>query len=189
MGGECNYLLRVNPETKHLEFVPDDEWMTPEMLAWDEEGIMVRAALQQLHDHAICCQVLHNLQLHCNLTSGICCCAILQAVHACAVCSYLTCGTCVQLLRGRGLGSGGAICNEKGAGRAADKPMLQLGPLCLRAAAMKDCCRLLFPSAAAGPAERGPDAAGGRSSQAAHASAADTQDSLRGGGPNSAHHL
>lgn len=41
MGGECNYLLRVNPNTKHLEFVQDDEWMTPEMLAWDEEDIKV----------------------------------------------------------------------------------------------------------------------------------------------------
>jgi IMP and pyridine-specific 5'-nucleotidase len=41
MGGECNYLLRVNPHTKHLEFVPDEEWMTPEMLAWDEEDIKV----------------------------------------------------------------------------------------------------------------------------------------------------
>lgn len=42
MGGECNYLLRVNPATKHLEFVPDDDWMTPEMLAWDEEDIKVQ---------------------------------------------------------------------------------------------------------------------------------------------------
>jgi hypothetical protein len=42
MGGECNYLLRVNPRSKQLEFVPDDEWMTPEMLAWDEEDIKVR---------------------------------------------------------------------------------------------------------------------------------------------------
>jgi hypothetical protein len=41
MGGECNYLLRVNPHSKQLEFVPDDEWMTPEMLAWDEEDIKV----------------------------------------------------------------------------------------------------------------------------------------------------
>ena len=39
MGGECNYLLRVNPATKHLEFVSDEEWMPPEMLAWDEEDI------------------------------------------------------------------------------------------------------------------------------------------------------
>ncbi|KAF6251627.1 IMP-specific 5'-nucleotidase-domain-containing protein [Scenedesmus sp. NREL 46B-D3] len=39
MGGECNYLLRVNPHSKQLEFVPDDEWMTPEMLAWDDQDI------------------------------------------------------------------------------------------------------------------------------------------------------
>ncbi len=39
MGGECNYLLRVNPVTKHLEFVPDEEWRTPEMQSWKEEDI------------------------------------------------------------------------------------------------------------------------------------------------------
>ena len=37
MGGECNYLLRVTPESKRLEFVPDDRWKTPAMLAWKEE--------------------------------------------------------------------------------------------------------------------------------------------------------
>jgi IMP and pyridine-specific 5'-nucleotidase len=37
MGGECNYLLRVTPDTKRLEFVPDDEWMTPVMKSWEEE--------------------------------------------------------------------------------------------------------------------------------------------------------
>eukprot|EP00882_Tetradesmus_deserticola_P030504 GHRQ01034285.1.p2 GENE.GHRQ01034285.1~~GHRQ01034285.1.p2 ORF type:complete len:120 (-),score=40.92 GHRQ01034285.1:249-608(-) len=42
MGGECNYLLRVNAHSKHLEFVPDEEWMTPEMLAWDDHDIKVR---------------------------------------------------------------------------------------------------------------------------------------------------
>jgi IMP and pyridine-specific 5'-nucleotidase len=41
MGGECNYLLRVNPATMRLEFVPDDDWQTPEMLAWDEDDIKV----------------------------------------------------------------------------------------------------------------------------------------------------
>jgi hypothetical protein len=60
MGGECNYLLRVNPHSKQLEFVPDDEWMTPEMLAWDEEDIKVKSwpfflfivskELRSLHD-------------------------------------------------------------------------------------------------------------------------------------------
>jgi len=38
MGGECNYLLRVNEECR-LEFVPDEEWMTPYMLSWQEEDI------------------------------------------------------------------------------------------------------------------------------------------------------
>lgn len=39
MGGECNYLLRVTPDTNRLEFVPDDEWKTPEMMSWKEEDI------------------------------------------------------------------------------------------------------------------------------------------------------
>ena len=26
MGGECNYLLRLN-KNYHLEFIPDDEWL------------------------------------------------------------------------------------------------------------------------------------------------------------------
>jgi hypothetical protein len=42
MGGECNYLLRVSPDTKELEFVPHEEWATPEMQSWDEEDITVR---------------------------------------------------------------------------------------------------------------------------------------------------
>ena len=37
MGGECNYLLRVTPDTKRLEFVPDDEWKIPIMKGWREE--------------------------------------------------------------------------------------------------------------------------------------------------------
>ncbi|WIA32869.1 hypothetical protein OEZ86_006043 [Tetradesmus obliquus] len=49
MGGECNYLLRVNPVSKQLEFVPDDEWMTPEMLAWDEEDIKELLDDAQVH--------------------------------------------------------------------------------------------------------------------------------------------
>ncbi|KAL3138405.1 hypothetical protein ABBQ32_006201 [Trebouxia sp. C0010 RCD-2024] len=39
MGGECNYLLRVSPTSKELEFVPDQEWKTPCMQAWQEEDI------------------------------------------------------------------------------------------------------------------------------------------------------
>lgn len=41
MGGECNYLLRVNPTTYRLEFVPEEAWQTPEMLSWDEDDIKV----------------------------------------------------------------------------------------------------------------------------------------------------
>ena len=46
MGGECNYLLRVSPETKHLEFVPDEEWQPEVMKSWDEQYIqeMLREA-------------------------------------------------------------------------------------------------------------------------------------------------
>jgi hypothetical protein len=43
MGGECNYLLRVNPASYRLEFVPEGDWQTPEMLSWDEEDIKVCA--------------------------------------------------------------------------------------------------------------------------------------------------
>ncbi|GBF91062.1 hypothetical protein Rsub_03918 [Raphidocelis subcapitata] len=39
MGGECNYLLRVDPQSYRLEFVPDEEWQTPQMRAWGEEDI------------------------------------------------------------------------------------------------------------------------------------------------------
>lgn len=44
MGGECNYLLRVNPTTYRLEFVPEEAWQTPEMLSWDEDDIKVGRA-------------------------------------------------------------------------------------------------------------------------------------------------
>lgn len=46
MGGECNYLLRVKPGDCHLEFVPDGEWKTKEMLSWKE------SAIQKLLDEA-----------------------------------------------------------------------------------------------------------------------------------------
>lgn len=45
MGGECNYLLHVNRKTQRLEFVPDHEWKTPEMLSWPEKD--VQALLDQ----------------------------------------------------------------------------------------------------------------------------------------------
>lgn len=38
VGGECNYLLRVNSDYK-LEFVPDSEWMSPCMLTWTPADI------------------------------------------------------------------------------------------------------------------------------------------------------
>ncbi|KAI8465948.1 MAG: IMP-specific 5-nucleotidase [Monoraphidium minutum] len=39
MGGECNYLLRVDPATCRLGFVADEEWQTPEMRAWQDADI------------------------------------------------------------------------------------------------------------------------------------------------------
>jgi IMP and pyridine-specific 5'-nucleotidase len=38
MGGECNYLLRVNSNYR-LEFVPDEIWKPEDMLAWREEEV------------------------------------------------------------------------------------------------------------------------------------------------------
>ncbi|KAG0602812.1 hypothetical protein M758_10G043100 [Ceratodon purpureus] len=38
MGGECNYLLHVNSEYR-LEFVPDELWKSPDMLAWGEDEV------------------------------------------------------------------------------------------------------------------------------------------------------
>lgn len=38
MGGECNYLLRVTEEYG-LEFVPDEEWQSQAMRAWEEKDI------------------------------------------------------------------------------------------------------------------------------------------------------
>lgn len=46
LGGECNYLLRYNSASGRLEFVPDDEWKTPDMLSW------TLADIQYTLDHA-----------------------------------------------------------------------------------------------------------------------------------------
>ena len=45
MGGECNYLLRVTPEEKRLEFVPDEEWQLPMMRMWDEKVSNIRSGV------------------------------------------------------------------------------------------------------------------------------------------------
>ena len=39
MGGECNYLLRVEAPEMRLAFVPDAEWKSPTMMAWQEGEI------------------------------------------------------------------------------------------------------------------------------------------------------
>eukprot|EP00951_Prasinocladus_malaysianus_P029678 scaffold275227_cov28-Prasinocladus_malaysianus.AAC.1 len=40
LGGECNYLVRVVPDTYRLEMVPDCEWKSEEMRQWDEKDIV-----------------------------------------------------------------------------------------------------------------------------------------------------
>lgn len=54
MGGECNYLLRLNPSSKELEFVPDHEWKTPCMQGWKDADIkyVLREAEKLLLDTA-----------------------------------------------------------------------------------------------------------------------------------------
>ena len=54
MGGECNYLLRLSPSSKELEFVPDHEWKTPCMQAWQDADIkyVLREAEKLLLDTA-----------------------------------------------------------------------------------------------------------------------------------------
>ena len=48
MGGECNYLLNVD-ENFRLQFVAPEGWMSPDMLAWEEESIA-----EILHDARWC---------------------------------------------------------------------------------------------------------------------------------------
>ena len=57
MGGECNYLLRVTPDDKRLEFVPDEEWQLPVMRAWEEKGGLVYglAACSRVFDSCELC--------------------------------------------------------------------------------------------------------------------------------------
>lgn len=38
MGGECNYLLKLTDDWR-LKFEPNEDWMLPEMLEWDEEEV------------------------------------------------------------------------------------------------------------------------------------------------------
>jgi hypothetical protein len=66
MGGECNYLLRVNQGTHRLEFVPDHEWKTEEMLSWQEVDI------QELLDKAevMLQQVAAQLRVHVHVRDG-----------------------------------------------------------------------------------------------------------------------
>ena len=65
MGGECNYLLRLSPATKELEFVPDHEWKTPCMQSWQDADIkyVLREAEKLLLDTA------YQLRLPVKVTS------------------------------------------------------------------------------------------------------------------------
>lgn len=40
MGGECNYLFRLDGETGELRFIPREEWAIPQMLEWTEADIV-----------------------------------------------------------------------------------------------------------------------------------------------------
>ena len=97
MGGECNYLLRVNPTTYRLEFVPEEAWQTPEMLSWDEDDIKVGCVgpvCLRVYSHCAhllgkymyvcaCCPHVPSVLLGCSTTgasllfvwlTGWCCC-------------------------------------------------------------------------------------------------------------------
>lgn len=39
MGGECNYLFRLDPELGRLRYIDREEWALDEMLAWREDNI------------------------------------------------------------------------------------------------------------------------------------------------------
>ena len=54
VGGECNYLLRVDSKTGHLAFVPDREWKSPYMMSWSEGDIqdLLRGAERVLMETA-----------------------------------------------------------------------------------------------------------------------------------------
>ena len=77
MGGECNYLLQVNPTTYRLEFVPEAHWQTAEMLSWDEDDIQVGGGGDRIRmrnccwcsgqesprpSHNRCCCAAHKLE-------------------------------------------------------------------------------------------------------------------------------
>ena len=54
VGGECNYLLRVDSKTGHLAFVRDCDWKSPYMMSWSEEDIrnLLRGAERVLMETA-----------------------------------------------------------------------------------------------------------------------------------------
>jgi len=50
MGGQCNFLFRLDRETFRLKLIPEKEWMTSEMLDWDPIASqeMLNAAMREL---------------------------------------------------------------------------------------------------------------------------------------------
>jgi IMP and pyridine-specific 5'-nucleotidase len=63
MGGECNYLLRVTPDTKQLEFVDGAAWRLPQMEEWDERDIS--ATLDAAQNILTECAGRHGLPSSC----------------------------------------------------------------------------------------------------------------------------
>lgn len=57
MGGECNYLLKVD-NNYHLEFVEDKLWKSEDMFLWKEQDI------QKLLDDAECALRSASARLH-----------------------------------------------------------------------------------------------------------------------------
>ena len=94
MGGECNYLLRLSPTTKQLEFVPDHEWKTPCMQSWKDEDIkyVLKEAEKLLLDTA------YRLRLPVKVR--LCCCCVFVGVH-CALLVASICCTCTTCISSR----------------------------------------------------------------------------------------
>ena len=68
MGGECNYLLRVNRE-RRLEFVPEAEWKSQLMLRWSEHE--VQAALDEASAALVATAKHLRLPVHVRRPQGV----------------------------------------------------------------------------------------------------------------------
>ena len=72
MGGECNYLLRVNDKYR-LEFVSKSNWMSDLMLCWttDDIAILLDEAEAILKDTA--CYLRLPVEVIARFYSVLCC--------------------------------------------------------------------------------------------------------------------